>query len=329
MSSVEIIEVAAIDEGIRLDRWFKSRFPDITFGQLQKLMRTGQVRVDGGRVKPGTRLLSGQKVRIPPLRESVNERYAPPARGPIDPVRAREIESCVLHCDDDVIVINKPSGLAVQGGTGTTHHVDGMLDVLQFGANERPKLVHRLDKDTSGVLVLARNSRSARHLATCFRSKDVRKLYWALAVGVPIPPDGQIELRLLKAVGRGGERMVVDPENGKFSRSRYKVLDQGGRRASLVALEPLTGRTHQLRVHLADALGTPIAGDGKYGGRDAYLEGGGVEKKLHLHARRIQLPLADGRTVDVSAPLPKHMLSSLEYLGFRLEAEYDQFLELE
>ena len=329
MTAVEIIEVTSPEDGIRLDKWFKAHFPGMAFGRLQKLMRTGQIRVDGGRVKPGTRLETGQKVRVPPLGDMPEARPPKPKRIIIEDKDVREIQQSVLHRDDDIIVINKPAGLAVQGGTGTSRHVDGMLDALRFGAGERPKLVHRLDRDTSGVLVLARNTQTARYLTECFRTKDVRKLYWALAVGVPVPDDGLIDLRLLKSPGRGGEKVVVDEVNGKRAISRYRVLDHAGRRASLLALEPLTGRTHQLRVHLAEALGTPIAGDGKYGGSEAYLEGGGIEKKLHLHARRVRIPLRSGKSLEISAPVPKHIQSSLDYLGFHKEADYDLFLDLE
>jgi len=329
MSGVQVIEVSSPEDGIRLDKWFKAHFPEMGFGKLQKLMRTGQVRVDGGRVKPGTRLEAGQKVRVPPLADTPNYIPPKPKIRDITEADADEIQQSVLYRDDDIIVINKPAGLAVQGGTGTLRHVDGMLDAVRFGAAERPKLVHRLDKDTSGVLVLARNSKAARRLTEHFRSREVRKLYWALVVGVPTPEDGVIDLRLIKAPGRGGERMIVDEINGKRAISRYRVLDNAGRRASLLALEPLTGRTHQLRVHLSEALGTAIAGDGKYGGDGAHLEGAGLERRLHLHARRVRIPLANGKSLEVSAPLPRHIQSSLDYLGFHVEAEYDLFLSLD
>jgi 23S rRNA pseudouridine955/2504/2580 synthase len=329
MTGVQLIEVTSPEEGVRLDNWFKARFPEIAFGKLQKLMRTGQVRVDGGRVKPGTRLETGQMVRVPPFGSAPEKSPSVPKVPKVSDADRKDIQRAVLHRDDDIIVINKAAGLAVQGGTGTSRHVDGMLEALRFGSSERPKLVHRLDKDTSGVLVIARNVQSARYLTALFRTKEVRKLYWALVVGVPNPDDGLIKLRLIKAPGKGGERMVVDEINGKHAASRYKVLDHAGKQAAFVALEPLTGRTHQLRIHLAEALGTPIAGDGKYGGNEAYLEGGGIEKKLHLHARRIQIPLATGKSIEVTAPLPKHIKSSLDYLGFHSEEGYDQFLELE
>ena len=328
MSNVEIIEVSADETGVRLDKWFKNRFPTLGHGKLQKLLRTGQVRVDGGRVKSGTRLEKGQRVRVPPLGEELSK----PAPRPIPPrlseTDKEEIQNSVLHIDDEIIVINKPQGLAVQGGSGTTRHVDGMLDALRFGYSDRPKLVHRLDKDTSGVLVIARTVETARRLTQQFRTKDVRKLYWALVVGVPEPEDGLIDLRLIKAPGRSGERMIVDEVNGKRSQTRYKVLDTAGKQASWLALEPLTGRTHQLRVHLSDALSTPIVGDGKYGASEAFIEGG-IGRNLHLHARRISIPRENGKEIGISAPIPDHIKDSFDYLGFIPEEDYDLFLELE
>jgi len=331
MSDVRIVEVSSSDDGIRLDKWFKANFPEIPFGNLQKLMRTGQIRVDGGRVKSGMRLETGQKIRVPPIKTlpDLGKVNAKPSLRSISKIDLEIIQRSVLHRDDNIIVINKPAGLAVQGGSGTSRHVDGMLDGLRFESPERPKLVHRLDKDTSGVLVLARNSKSARRLTELFRTKDIRKLYWALSVGVPNPGDGLIDLRLIKSPGRHGEQMAVDEINGKRAKTRYKVLDQAGRRVSLLSLEPLTGRTHQLRVHLANALATPIVGDGKYGGNTAFLDGGGIEKKLHLHARRILIPVTDREFVDVTAPISEHFRTSLEYLGFYIKEDYDRFLDLD
>ena len=329
MNAVKQVSVLPDEEGVRLDKWFKEHYPQLGFGKLQKLMRTGQIRVNGSRAKPGTRLQEGQIVRIPPFTDVVKQTHKKLVTHKISDADRELIQQSILFQNDDIIVINKPYGLAVQGGSGTTRHVDGMLDALRFEAKERPKLVHRLDKDTSGVLVLARNTKSARYLTEQFRGKELRKLYWAMVVGVPHPEDGLIDLRLIKAPGRQGERMTVDEINGKRARTRYKVLDQAGKRAAFLALEPLTGRTHQLRVHLSEALATPIAGDGKYGGPDAHLEGGGIERKLHLHARRIRIPLADGKVQEVMAPLPEHIQSSFDYLGFYLKEDYDLFLEIE
>ncbi len=328
MSDVKQISVESDDDGIRLDKWFKEHFPQLGFGMLQKLMRTGQIRLDGGRIKPGTRVSEGQVVRVPPFTAAVKPSPKKSAPVKISDKDREEIQDSVLFYDDDIIVINKPAGLAVQGGSGTTRHVDGMLDALKFGSKERPKLVHRLDKDTSGVLALARNTKSARYLTEQFRSRELRKLYWALAVGVPHPEDGLIDLRLIKAPGKQGEKMIVDEIDGKRAKTRYKVLDQASRRACFIALEPLTGRTHQLRVHLSEALGTPIAGDGKYGGPDAYLEGGGIERKLHLHARRLLIPKERGKPIEVFAHLPRHIQASFDYLGFYLKEDYDLFLEI-
>lgn len=329
MSSVEIIEVSADDSGVRLDKWFKNRFPTLGHGKLQKLLRTGQVRVDGGRVKSGTRLVTGQQIRVPPLGDNLPKQAPVATIHRLSDADREEIQDSIIHIDDEIIAINKPQGLAVQGGSGTTRHVDGMLDALRYGYPDRPRLVHRLDKDTSGVLVIARDVQTARRLNQQFRTRDVRKLYWALVVGVPAPEDGLIDLRLTKAPGRGGERMMVDELNGKRSQTRYRVLDNAGKQASWLALEPLTGRTHQLRVHLADALQTPIVGDGKYGASHAFIEGGGVGRNMHLHARRIRLLQGNGDEMEISAPIPDHIKESFDYLGFFQEADYDLFLELE
>jgi 23S rRNA pseudouridine955/2504/2580 synthase len=214
------------------------------------------------------------------------------------------------------LVLNKPPGLATQGGTGTTEHVDGLLDGLWFEHDQRPKLVHRLDKDTSGVLLVARTSRAAASFSKSFSSRTARKIYWAIIVGVPSIEDGMIDLPLSKQPGTGGEKMHVDEENGAPSRTRYRVIDRAGNNAAWVELQPLTGRTHQLRVHMA-AIGHPIVGDGKYGGREAFLTGT-ISRKMHLHARRLRVDHPDGGQIDVRADLPQHFAESLKDLGFDL-----------
>ncbi|MFQ5765223.1 MAG: RluA family pseudouridine synthase [Rhodospirillales bacterium] len=317
-------KVGRDEAGMRVDRWFKRRFPELGHGRLQKWLRTGQVRVDGGRVKAGTRLEEGQAVRVPPV--------APPpaAARPRPPVRdadARELKARVLHRDADLIVIDKPPGLAVQGGNKVRRHLDAMLDALRFGATERPRLVHRLDKDTSGVLVLARHGTAARQLTQAFRSKDARKLYWAVVVGVPRPAEGTIDLALAKRGGPGRERVGTAPRDGKQAVTRYRVIDRAGRKAAWVAFEPLTGRTHQLRVHAA-ALGTPILGDGKYGGREAFLDADGIAPRLHLHARALRIPHPSGGLVDVAAPLPGHMHRTFGALGFDDRQEKELFSDI-
>ena len=224
---------------------------------------------------------------------------------------AREL---VIHQDPAAFVLNKPPGLATQGGTKTTQHVDGLLDALQFESEGRPKLVHRLDKDTSGALLVARTSRAAAFFAKAFSGRSAKKVYWALVVGVPSIDDGVVDLPLAKQPGTGGEKMHVDEENGAPSRSRYRVIERAGNRAAWVELQPFTGRTHQLRVHMA-VIGHPIVGDGKYGGPAAFLTGG-ISRKLHLHARRIRVDHPDGGAIDVTASLPTHFRDSLAGLGF-------------
>jgi 23S rRNA pseudouridine955/2504/2580 synthase len=321
MSAVAQIAVTSDEADIRLDRWFKRHYPELTHGRLEKLLRTGQVRVDGGRVAGNLRLAVGQIIRVPPMtpppvREEV-EKKRPPR---IDPKLIQELEDSLLFKDDDVLVLNKPPGLAVQGGTGTEIHIDALLDALRFGSHDRPRLVHRLDKDTSGVLLLARSARSAAALTSAFKHRDAKKTYWAVVVGLPKPHEGKIDAPLGKLPGRMGEKMAVDPEDGKRAVTTYRVLDAAARHVSLLELEPLTGRTHQLRVHCA-LLGTPILGDGKYGGKEAFLAGDGVSRKLHLHARRIIIPHPNGGEIDVTAPLPPHMAKSLAFFDFSVDGK--------
>jgi 23S rRNA pseudouridine955/2504/2580 synthase len=314
VSAVRSIPVAENEGDLRLDRWFRRHFPGLTHGRLEKLLRTGQIRVDGRRAKANNRLVAGQVVRVPPLEDSAETarpRRPAPQIGEHD---ARDIRARVLYRDEDVMVIDKPAGLSVQGGPGIARHLDGLLDALRFGATERPRLVHRLDRDTSGVLVLARNARSAAWLGEAFRLRTARKLYWAITVGVPQPHGGRIEAALEKRPGRHGERMTVE-EGGKHALTEYRVLDHAGRRAAWVKLLPHTGRTHQLRVHCA-AIGTPILGDGKYGGAAAHIDGGELAPQLHLHARAIELPKRSGGTLRTVAPLPPHMAAAFRFFGF-------------
>jgi 23S rRNA pseudouridine955/2504/2580 synthase len=230
----------------------------------------------------------------------------------------RVLHAAVLYKDADVLAINKPAGLAVQGGTGLERHLDAMLDALRFEAAERPRLVHRLDRDTSGVLLLGRSARATAELAEAFRRKDCQKVYWAVVAGVPKPASGRIDLALSKLPGRAGERMAPD-EEGKAAVTEYRVLDHAGKQAAWLELRPLTGRTHQLRAHCA-ALGTPILGDRKYGGQAATLPGGDIARRLHLHAHSIALPRGNGQTLRVSAPPPPHLTATLDFLGFAADA---------
>lgn len=316
---VRSFTVAPDDDGIRLDRWFKRHLTDIGFAQVSRWARTGQLRVDGRRATPGDRIEAGQTIRVPPVEPAAPAKAKPvkvrPALSEDQIAFAREL---LLHRDAQALVINKPPGLATQGGTKTHEHVDGLLDALQFDADGRPKLVHRLDKDTSGALLLARTARAAAFFAKSFSSRTARKVYWALITGVPSIEDGFIDLPIAKQPGTGGEKMHVDEAEGSPARTRYRVIERAGNRAAWVELQPYTGRTHQLRVHLA-AIGHPIVGDGKYGGQDAFLTGG-ISRKMHLHARRIRIDHPDGGQLDVMAPLPAHFAESLETLGFDVAA---------
>jgi 23S rRNA pseudouridine955/2504/2580 synthase len=313
MTAVETVTVDGGDELVRLDRWFKRHYPALAHGQLEKLLRTGQIRVDGKRAKSGARLMPGQAIRIPPLDAAPASAPAAPRR--LLPADEAMLQSAVLHRDEAVIVLNKPPDLAVQGGTRSERHLDGLLDALRFGHAERPRLVHRLDKDTSGVLVIARNAAAAAFLTRAFREKTTRKTYWALTVGVPEPPHGRIALALAKRSGQGGERVRADPDEGKHAITYYRIVDKVGERVSWLALLPVTGRTHQLRAHCA-AIGTPILGDGKYGGAAAHLAGPPGARRLHLHARALSIPHPQGGILRVTAPLPPHMRQSWEFFGF-------------
>jgi 23S rRNA pseudouridine955/2504/2580 synthase len=328
MSGVQTLTVAPEDAEIRLDRWFKRHFPALGHGRLEKLLRTGQVRLDGKRAEASDRITAGQSIRVPPLPA------APPPAPAAKPQRpapsaadAKFLQERVLYKDQDIIVINKPEGLAVQGGTGTSRHLDGLLDALRFEAKERPRLVHRLDKDTSGVLVLARSGRAAARLGELFRGKTVHKVYWAITVGAPKPRNGKIDQPLAKQAGPGGERVAADDEEGDRALTYYRTVARAGDRFAWLALEPVTGRTHQLRVHCL-TLDTPILGDGKYGGAAAHPESLAHARKLHLHARAITLPLLNGKTLTVTAPLPPHMRESWNFFGFEEGSERDPFADL-
>ncbi|MDO5703528.1 MAG: RluA family pseudouridine synthase [Paracoccus sp. (in: a-proteobacteria)] len=335
MSGVQMIRVGADEGDQRLDRWLKKRFPQLSQGAVEKWCRTGQLRVDGGRVKAGDRIEAGQEIRVPPLPEAAPVTPKPAAARVADS-DAEMIQRAVLWRDEHIIALNKPPGLPSQGGSGQgDRHVDGLTSALMFGYKDRPKLVHRLDKDTSGVLLLARTDRIARALSEAFRSRSTRKIYWAAVAGVPNPRMGTIRFGLVKAPGRGrggeGEKMIaVHPrdidktEGAKRATTDYAALDALGSRASWCALVPVTGRTHQLRAHMAE-IGHPIVGDGKYGGSGqenlgdgwgAQL-GGDISRKLHLHARSIAFdhPITK-RRITLTAPLPAHMQRTWASLGW-------------
>ena len=367
MPTVETRTVEPDEAGMRLDRWFHVHFPGLGFGHLQKLIRSGQVRVDGGRVRTSTRLAPGQAVRVPPIStlrqpdeeevdllggvagRGTNERSATEDGGDAEeqgvslrrrPVRhaappalssarggpvgdADFLRGILLYEDDDVFVFNKPAGLAVQGGSGLTRHVDAMLDALRDRKGQKPRLVHRLDRDTSGVLVVARTRLAAQKLAEAFRARTTRKIYWALVKGVPKPKQGRISAWLAKEGGAEGERMRVarhGTDEASHAVSLYSVVDQAGQKLAWLSMRPVTGRTHQLRAHAAH-IGHPIIGDPKYfSAEESWDFPGGVQKKLHLHARRIVIPHPAGGALDVTAPLPPHMQQSWNLLGFDAEA---------
>jgi 23S rRNA pseudouridine955/2504/2580 synthase len=307
--------VAPDDDGIRLDRWFRRNLPDASFNLVSRWARTGQLRVDGKRAAPGDRIEAGQTIRVPPAEPAVAAAPKKPERQALSEDEIAFVRELVIHSDAQAIVINKPPGLATQGGTKTVQHLDGLLGGLADEGANRPKLVHRLDKDTSGALLVARTARAAAFFSRSFSGRTARKVYWAVVIGVPDVADGLIDLPLAKQPGTGGEKMHVDEsENGLPSRTRYRVIERAGNRAAWVELQPLTGRTHQLRVHMA-AIGHPIVGDGKYAGQEAFLTGS-ISRKLHLHARRLRIDHPDGGRIDVVAGLPQHFAETMANLGF-------------
>ncbi len=311
MSGVQQVTVTDADEGQRLDRWFRQHFPQVKQGQLQKMLRKGQVRVDGGRVQADRRVYAGEVVRVPPLSDAPAPK-SPPRQGPSAADRDF-IRDLVLYEDDDIIALNKPFGLAVQGGAKTTRHIDGMLDGLARGG-ERPRLTHRLDRDTGGVLLLGRTRKAAASLAEAFQQHRILKTYWALTRGVPHPLQGRIDLPVGKEGAEGREKMAPGATGGKRAVTDFQVVETMGTRAAFVALRPETGRTHQLRVHL-QALRTPIVGDRKYGGERAMLEG--VAPKMHLFCQGMVVPLPGRRRpLVVTAPLTGHMADSWAFFHF-------------
>lgn len=344
MSGVKTLTVSADDGEQRLDRWLKRRFPQVSQGMVEKFCRTGQIRVDGARVKASTRVGPGMQIRLPPLPK---EEGPAKAKGPVMlDADVKMIQQAVLYRDEHIIVLNKPAGLPSQGGSGLAgRHVDGLAEALRFGLPDKPALVHRLDKDTSGILLLARTTKMARALSEAFRHRNTRKIYWAVVAGVPAPRMGTIRYGLVKSGGRGDEKMRCIPprevdktENAKRATTDYAVLDALGTRAAWVALVPITGRTHQLRAHMAE-IGHPIVGDGKYGGSGqenlgdgwgAQL-GGDISRKLHLHARSLTITHpATGKVMTFTAPLPAHMAKTWKTMGWSAaDVPADPFAEEE
>ena len=332
MSQVQNLPVGKDEGDQRLDRWIKRRFPHLQQGRIEKMCRKGEIRVDGGRVKSSTRVEEGQMVRIPPLPDpnAVDDRPRD-----ISPTDVKMIQGCVIYKDDDVIVLNKPAGLPTQGGSKQTRHVDGLAEALKFGYEEKPRLVHRLDKDTSGVLVLARTRMAAKSMTEAFRHRNTEKIYWALVAGVPIPKLGSVKYGLVKQAGHGSkgenEKMrCVHPKDidstfgAKRAHTDYTVLTSLADRTAWLALMPVTGRTHQLRAHMAE-IGHPIIGDGKYGGSaqenlgDGWGAGMGEEigRKLHLHARSLKIEHpTTGKILSIKASLPPHMKNTWDFVGW-------------
>ncbi len=360
MSGVTTREVKADEAGMRLDRWFKTHFPDLAFGYLQKLLRTGQVRVSGGRAKAETRIEPGQVIRIPPLERAEEHEEAPAGiryagdedgfgggkiaskvgratskAGTVPAANARPmpgrpgkggpaadaafLKSITLYEDKDLMVLNKPFGLAVQGGSGTTVHVDGLLEALRDAEGVKPRLVHRLDKDTAGCLIVAKSRLAASTLAKTFRSRSARKIYWALVPGVPKVRQGRVSTWLAKGTDENGDQKMQVAKHGAegadHALTYYAVVDTAAQKMSWLSLKPVTGRTHQLRVHAAE-IGHPIVGDPKYFNIENWQLPGGIQNRLHLLARRIVVPHPRGGVLDASAPLPPHMQQSWNLLGF-------------
>ncbi len=321
MSGVRHIEVSEDEDGQRLDRFLQKHLKGTPIGLLQKLMRSGQIRVNSKRVKSNTRIEMGQSVRIPPMEDKFSDDKKLSKRD------AEFIHSLVIYDDGDIIAINKPAGIATQGGTNINRHIDGMLDALKNKEGTRPRLVHRLDKDTSGVLLLARSVDIARKMGKIFQGRDIRKIYWALTVPAPEINSGEIKAPLLKAGGEGNEKMVVH-EEGQHAVTLFDIVDRAHKQIAFVAFWPRTGRTHQIRVHAAH-MGCPILGDGKYGGSAAMIDGIDHVRRVHLHARSISFhhPRSN-KMLTIAAPLADDLLQSWKDFGFDPNSNYDAFRDI-
>src|SRR4030081_607070 len=314
-AGVQTVAVSADEAGMRVDRFLEARFPGLSFSHIQRIIRKGELRVNGKRAQPKQRLEAGQAVRIPPLRLDEPKPRAP---GSEADVKTRDfLKSITLHEDADVLVLNKPMGLAVQGGSGTTRHLDGMLEVLRDAQGQRPRLVHRLDKDTAGCLLVAKTRFAASALAKTFRSRSARKIYGAVVAGVPKPRQGRISAFLAKEEREDDSFMRIarhGEEGASHAVTYYAVVDTAARQLSWLSLKPVTGRTHQLRAHMSH-VGHPIVGDPKYFSKENWELPGGMQNRLHLLARRIVVPHPRGGTIDITAPLPPHMQQSWNLIG--------------
>jgi 23S rRNA pseudouridine955/2504/2580 synthase len=324
-TKVQTVAVTADEAGMRVDRFLEAKFPTLSFSHIQRVIRKGELRVNGKRVDAKDRLAQGQAVRIPPFKLD-----APKSAGlsEAEQTTLAFLQSITLHEDADVLVLNKPMGLAVQGGSGTTRHVDGMLDAMRDASGQRPRLVHRLDKDTSGCLLVAKTRFAASFLTKVFRSREARKIYWALVAGVPKPKQGRISTFLAKDEREDDSIMRIarhGEEGASHAVTYYAVVETSAQQLAWLSLKPVTGRTHQLRAHLAH-IGHPILGDPKYFNKENWALPGGIQNRLHLLARRIAVPHPRGGTIDVTAPLPPHMVQSFNLLGLDL-ARYDQIVE--
>jgi 23S rRNA pseudouridine955/2504/2580 synthase len=322
---VQTVTVSADEDGMRLDRFFEARYPGLSFSHIQRIIRKGEVRVNGKRAQPKDRLQKGQAIRIPPLKI---EPPKPRDNASQDQKDRAFIKSITLHEDDDVLVLNKPMGLAVQGGSGTYRHIDGMLGSMTGEDGQRPRLVHRLDKDTSGCLLVAKTRFAATALAKTFRTRSARKIYWALVAGVPRPKQGRVSTFLAKE-DREDESIMRIAGHGEEGASHavtyYAVVETAAQKLAWLSLKPVTGRTHQLRAHM-EHVGHPIIGDEKYFRIENYEFPGGIQNKLHLLARRIAVPHPRGGVIDVTAPLPPHMKQTWNLLGFDA-GRYDPIVE--
>ncbi len=333
---MKFITIKQDDDGQRLDRWIKKNVPEMPYVLAQKLMRKGAIRIDGKRVKPDTKIAAGGEIKIPSF--DVNPPYTEKHVMTITPEDEEFLRSMIIYEDEHVIALNKPAGIAVQGGTNTKRHIDGLLQLLKTEDDVVPRLVHRLDKDTSGIMLLARSAKAARELGFAFQQGKVRKIYWAIVSPTPEVLEGTIKAALIKSGGTF-ETMIIDEEEGKYAATEYSVIESAGRAAAFVAFWPRTGRTHQIRVHAAQAMGSAVLGDRKYRAvkdedsklLDADLKDMDLANRLHLHAHRLILdhPIEEGKTLDIRAPLAADLIKSWKSLGFNHKLKIDPFEDIE